>query len=117
MPGTSYLHGAAHLEAPANRHCPAQGRLPCRRATVPIAWRKIRMPGTTSKPRAALRAHRCTTGGTLPASKTRLPAVCGLATADIYTFFCFSTYGWMTASGAPPDGGHEIAVRPQRRQP
>src|SRR5205807_6918310 len=82
-----YLHGAAHLAAPANTPCPAQGRLPCRRATVPIAWRKIRRCGTTSKPRAALRAHRCTTGGTLPASKTGLPAVCGLGTADIYTFF------------------------------
>src|SRR5438270_103667 len=54
MPGTSYLHGAVHLAAPANTPCPVQGRLPCRRATAPIAWRKIRRCGTTSKPRAAL---------------------------------------------------------------
>src|SRR5207302_4572810 len=115
--GTSYLHGAAHLAAPANRHCPGKGRLPCRRATAPIAWRKIRIARHNFQAsRRSLRASLYNWRHTSNVENKTSRCLRFGHSRYLYVLLIFDI--WLDdRQRHTPDGGHEIAVRPQRRQP
>src|SRR5208282_3760256 len=102
MPCRFCPRDATRLGAPANTRPALVRQTPCKRATVLIASRRSQTCGRFATHRGVLARHRCTDDGTRPALPSTTRVACGWATADTYTFFCFSTYCLMTANGAPP---------------
>jgi len=93
---------AVRLAVPANIPFPTKGTPSYNRATARTALGMTPTSGKLSRHRAVLAKRRYTVVGTLPVFPPGVPAACDWATAGTYTFFWFSTYGLITARGAPP---------------
>src|SRR5207302_2911228 len=94
-------------------HCPGKGRLPCRRATAPIAWRKIRIARHNFQAsRRSLRASLYNWRHTSNVENKTSRCLRFGHSRYLYVLLIFDI--WLDdRQRRPPDGGHEIAVRPQ----